>query len=212
MSGTGRAQRTRLEHRLTTARHGAKLLDRKQHIVAEELERLQLRAGLVRAQWEDLAAEAARWLGRAAALDGLARITSAAPQGRAEVLVHRETAMGVDYPADAHCRCPLTLQDTGSSALIRAAAAHRAALEAAVRYAAAQRAVRLLTAELTATRSRRRAVENRWIPQLEQQLLEVARQIEAQELEETLRLRWAADRRPRNRGPTAPTPDRTETA
>ncbi len=65
---------------------------------------------------------------------------------------------------------------------------------AGVRHAAVQRAQMLLAAELASTRTRQRAVENRWIPRLENQLLNIRRQLDAQELEESLRLRWAADR------------------
>ena len=74
-----------------------------------------------------------------------------------------------------------------------AAAAHRSALAAAVRHAAAQRAVLLVSAELAATRTRQRAVEKRWVPRLENELLAIRRQLGEQELEEGLRLRWAAD-------------------
>ena len=35
MSSTGRAGKLRVERRLMTARHGARLLDRKQHILAD---------------------------------------------------------------------------------------------------------------------------------------------------------------------------------
>ena len=55
MSSTGRAGKVRVERRLMTARHGARLLDRKQHILADELERFQLRMELSRAEWEELA-------------------------------------------------------------------------------------------------------------------------------------------------------------
>jgi vacuolar-type H+-ATPase subunit D/Vma8 len=68
-----------------------------------------------------------------------------------------------------------------------AAAVHRRALEAGVRYAAVQRAELLLAAELAATRTRQRAVENRWIPRLEDELQSIRRQLDAQELEESLR-------------------------
>jgi vacuolar-type H+-ATPase subunit D/Vma8 len=77
--------------------------------------------------------------------------------------------------------------------LYYAAAAHRSALSAAVRHAALQRAVLLVSAELAATRTRQRAVEKRWVPRLEGELLAIRRQLDEQELEEGLRLRWAAD-------------------
>jgi vacuolar-type H+-ATPase subunit D/Vma8 len=194
MSSTGRAAKVRVERRLVTARHGARLLDRKQHILADELERLALRTEIVRAEWEGLAREAALWLRRSAALDGSGRIESAAPVQRAEVRLRWGSAIGVLYPEDPECRLPAALRPGGSSALSHTAVVHRSALEAGVRYAAVQRAELLVAGELAATRTRLRAVENRWIPRLENELLTIRRQLEQQELEENLRLRWAADR------------------
>lgn len=194
MTSTGRAGKVRVERRLLTARHGARLLDRKQHILTDELERFQLLLELGREEWEELAKEAARWLRRAAALDGSGRIEAAAPLEPARVSVPWGSAMGVLYPEDPECRLPQAPPAGGSSALAYAAAVHRRALEAGVRYAAVQRAELLLSAELAATRTRQRAVENRWIPRLENELQSIRRQLDAQELEESLRLRWAADR------------------
>lgn len=193
MTSMGRAGKVRVERRLVTARHGARLLERKQRILADELERLQLRAELTRTQWEELAGEAALWLRRAAALDGSGRIGTAAPLEQAGVQLRWGSTMGVAYPEDPECQLPEAAPAGGSSALSYTAAVHRSALEAGVRYAAVQRAERLLTAELAATRTRQRAVENRWIPRLEQELMDIRRQLDAQELEESLRLRWAAD-------------------
>ncbi|GAA4024554.1 hypothetical protein GCM10023063_00690 [Arthrobacter methylotrophus] len=207
MSGTGRAAKVRIERRLVTARHGARLLDRKQHILADELERFQLREELTRSEWEALAREAALWLRRAAALDGTGQIEAAAPSEAAEVQMRWASAMGVPYPEDPECQLPAAPNAGGSSALSYAAVVHRKALEAGVRFAAVQRAEMLLTAELAATRIRQRAVENRWIPKLENELLAIRRQLEAQELEESLRLRWAADRSVANRGRPVPDSD-----
>ncbi len=200
MSGMGRAGKVRIERRLVTARHGARLLDRKQHILSDELERLQLRAELARGEWEQLATEAAAWLRRAAALDGSRQLEAAVPSDPAEVRMRWGSAMGVMYPEDPQCSLPAAARSGGSSALSYTAAVHRSALEAGVRYAAVQRAELLLAAELAGTRTRQRAVENRWIPRLENELLEIRRQLDAQELEESLRLRWAADRPSRNSG------------
>lgn len=194
MSSMGRAGKVRVERRLMTARHGARLLDRKQHILADELERLQLRAELTRTEWEELAREAARWLRRSAALDGSGHLQAAAPLELASVELRWVSTMGVAYPEDPECQLPAGAPAGGSSALSYTAAVHRSALKAGVRYAAVQRAERLLTAELAATRTRQRAVENRWIPRLEKELTDIRRQLDAQELEESLRLRWAADR------------------
>jgi len=116
--------------------------------------------------------------------------------------------MGVGYPEDPQCQLPAAPPAGGSSALAYAAALHRRALEAGIRYAAVQRAERLLTAELAATRTRQRAVENRWIPRLEKELMDIRRQLDAQELEESLRLRWAADRNAGTTRGAAPDADR----
>jgi len=184
----------RVERRLETARHGAELLDRKEQILGNELERLRQLAGQRRQEWEDRAREAATWLQRAAALDGSERIEAASPASPAEVEVRWGGAMGVSYPQDAFCRPPAAPPAGGSSALSYAGTAHRSALTAAVRHAAVKRAVLLVSADLAATRTRRRAVEKKWIPRLEDELLAIRRQLDEQELEEGLRLRWAADR------------------
>jgi len=192
MADTGRAGRVRLERRLTVARHGADLLDRKQRILADELERREIVASHTRVQWEELAAVAATWLRRAADLDGRAQITAAAPVSAARVEVTWAGAMGVAFPLEARAVLGQPTGSGGSSALSFAAAAHAAALQCAVEHAAAARAVLLVSDELAATRSRQHAVEKRWIPRLEDQLAQVRRALEALELEESLRLRWAA--------------------
>lgn len=200
MNATGRAGKVRVERRLRTARHGAALLDRKQRIMADELERLRLYAEGVREEWEVAAREAARWLRRAAALDGTTAVETAAPAARATFEVRWGVAMGVTYPAHAACVVPEGPLPGGSSALAFAVRAHREALGVGVRLAAAERAIALVGAELAATRSRQRAVENRWIPRLEAELDEIRRRLEEQEMEETLRVHWAAEKDERGRG------------
>lgn len=199
MSSAGRAGKVRVERRLMTARHGARLLDRKQHILADELERIELLADLAREEWEKMAREALLWLQRAAALDGIGQIEAAAPRHRAGVQLRWGHAMGVSYPENPACQLPAGPLPGGSSALSYTVAVHRSALEAGVRYAAVRRAALLLAAELAATQTRQRAVENRWIPRLEIELLDIRRKLDAQELEESLRLRWAADRNKQTR-------------
>ncbi|NYI42003.1 V-type ATP synthase subunit D [Demequina lutea] len=192
MADTGRAGRVRLERRLTVARHGADLLDRKQRILADELERLKIVASHSDARWQDLAAVAATWLRRAAALDGRAQIAATAPRVPARVEVTWGGAMGVAFPLEASGMSIPPTTAGGSSALSFAVAAHAEALEAAVEQAVATRAVQLVSAELAATRSRLHAVEKRWIPRLEDRLMAIRRALDALELEESLRLRWAA--------------------
>jgi len=193
MNDTGRAGRMRVERRLRTARHGAALLDRKRQIMADELERLQLHADRLRVEWETRARDASVWSQRVAALDGEEGIRSAAPAGTAQVEVQWGSSMGVTYPVDASCTAPVAPGPGGSSALSYATTAHRTAASAAVRLAAVQRAVVLVSGELEATHARQRAVEDRWIPRLEEQLRLIRRRLDEQELEEALRLRWAAE-------------------
>ncbi|MFC7861707.1 V-type ATP synthase subunit D [Arthrobacter koreensis] len=192
MSGTGRAARAETERRLETARRGAELLDRKQQILriaignrAESSEQSLLR-------FHAAAARAARWLGRSLALDGLGPIREAVPDTLAEADIRWGGAMGIAYPEGAAVTLPHRMPSTGSSALAYAAAAHREALAAAVVHAADERALLLLSRELAATRTRQRAVEHRWIPKLEADLERILRSLAEQELEESLRLRWAA--------------------
>jgi len=193
VNATGRAGKLRVERRLLTAQHGAELLDRKQRILADELERLHLKAARTEQVWLTAARDAESWLARTAALDGRELIAAAAPLTPAEVHVESWGAMGVTYPEDAQCEAPVAAPAGASSALTYAATAARAALAAAVRQAAAERAVLLVAAELNATRTRLRSVQKRWIPRLESELDTIRRQLLEQELQENLRLRWAAD-------------------
>jgi len=195
MSGApSRPARARLERRLAVAEHAAELLDRKQRIMADELERLELQADQSRAEWERLADAASIWLRRAAALDGRERIRAAAPLEAASVRVTWTSAMGAARPQDIRCRLPKVRVGVGSSALAFAAEAHRAALVAGVRHAVFEHARARLESELRATQVRRRAVERRWVPRLEAGVAEMSARLDEQEREENLRLRWAADR------------------
>ena len=194
MTDTGRAGRMRVERRLLIARHGADLLDRKRQIMTDELERLQLNAERVADEWSTRARDATGWLQRASALDGHARIREAAPAEPARLEITWSRAMGVAFPDSVSCGVPGLAGRGGSSALVYTATSHRDALVAGARCAAAERAVRLVQTELDATRLRQRAVEHRWIPRLERELDAIRRRLAEQELEEALRLRWAADR------------------
>lgn len=192
MSGTGRAARAEVERRLETARRGAELLDRKQRILRIAIQNRADRAEASRRRWEEAASAAGPWLGRALALDGLGRVREAVPAFPAEASVTWGGAMGISYPEDASVALPPQAPTAGSSALAYAAATHREALAAAVVHAADARALLLVTRELADTRTRQRAVENRWIPRLEDDLARIQRSLAEQELEESLRLRWAA--------------------
>ena len=85
--------------------------------------------------------------------------------------------MGIRYPATAACTVPPALT-WDSPVLAGARQAHRAALAAAARHAAATASVRLVDDEVRVTRYRLRAVQDRWIPGLEQTLAAVTFAIE----------------------------------
>jgi len=190
---TGRSGRLLLEHRLDAARRGADLLERKRRILAGELERLRLVTARTEQEWLVAAHDAARWAVRSQALDGAQHLTDAAARHPAEVEVSWHAAMGVVYPGEVAVRPGGGRPTGGSSALVLAARAHRVALDAAARHAAADRALRLVSAELEATRLRQQAIERRWLPRLVEQLRRLTMQLDELEREENLRMRWAAD-------------------
>jgi len=173
------------------ARRGAELLDRKLRILREETRRLRDVAAQTAADWDRCCADAERWLLRASMLGGERAIRLAGGGPAADVTISYGFTMGVRYPDGAACRIPAPDEWEGP-ALAAAREAHGRALEAAVRHAAAAEALRVVEAEMLATRYRLRAVKNRWIPRLEQALAEVTLALEEQELADSARLRLAA--------------------
>ncbi|WP_296666396.1 V-type ATP synthase subunit D [Demequina sp.] len=200
MPDVGRAARLRVQRLLTVARHGVDLLERKQRIVAAEHERLLLVADGLRIAWEESARDALVWTDRAAALDGWVAIEAAAPPQGATVQVQVARVMGVEFPDDGVADVPAHRRTGGSSTLRYAADAMTAAIEAAISYAAVRRATVIVAAELVATRTRRRAIEHRWIPHLEGELVRIERGLEELEREENLRVRWAMGAQQEARG------------
>lgn len=187
----GRAGRIWLVRRLETARRGADLLDRKLRILQGELARLQAAAAEAAAQWDRCQGEARTWLLRAALLGGERAIQLADDGQAADVRISYETTMGIRYPSGAVCAIPAAATWDGP-VVARARLAHRAALAAAAQHAAAGAAVRAVDSEVTATRRRLRAIQDRWIPRLEQALAEVTFTIEELERADAARLRLAA--------------------
>ena len=106
-----------------------------------------------------------------------------------------EHAIGVRYPADARAspsRSPTRVTARCRPPWSTARDRYRAALEAAVRHAAAQAAVRVVEAQEAATRRRLRAIEHRWLPRLEESLARVQLQLEENEHADGVLLRWAS--------------------
>jgi len=196
----GRAGRLWLQRRLRVAERGGDLLDRKLRILRGELGVLRAAQERSAVDWDRCSADAERWLLRAALLGGQRSIRLAADGGLADVNISYASVMGVSYPAGAACVIPEPGTWDGP-AIAGARQAHRTALAAAARHAAATEAVRLVEAETLATRYRLRAVKDRWIPRLEQALAEVTLAIEEQEIADAARLRLGTARRRRPRDP-----------
>jgi V/A-type H+-transporting ATPase subunit D len=193
----GRAGRSWLLARLRTAERGAELLDAKLRVLRREQHRYHLRAERTTATWTAAWQEAQTALLRAALLGGQRGIRSASTSAPVEAVVSWAEVMGVHHPRDAVLsggELPDTAATPGSSALLLAAAACRAALEAGAAHAVAAEAVRRIDAEVGATRRRLRAVQDRWIPRLRAALQEVDLELEEGEREDGVRLRWAAGR------------------
>jgi len=186
----GRAGRLWLTRRLQVARRGADLLDRKLRILQAELIRFRDFETRAAAEWDRRCAEAERWLLRASMFGGERAVRLAADGQSATVTIPYTVTMGVRHPASPACVIPASVTWDGPT-LTRTRQAHAAALEAGAQYAAAAEALRVIEAEVRATRYRLRAIENRWIPRLEQALAEVTFALEEQELADAARLRLA---------------------
>jgi V/A-type H+/Na+-transporting ATPase subunit D len=191
----GRAGRIWLRRRLAVARRGADLLDRKLRILRVEQQRYQLLTQRSATAWTDAHREAETWLLRAALVGGERAIRLAADGTDAEVAITWTTTMGVSHPVRATCQIPerqITAPTPDNTALVRAVAAYETALRAAVEHAVATAALRVVDAEVIATRRRVRAIDDRWIPRLTeaQRVLQFA--LDQQEHDDGVRLRWAA--------------------
>jgi V/A-type H+-transporting ATPase subunit D len=195
----GRAGRLWLTGRLRTAQRAATLLDRKLRILRTEQERFVLltrRTGEAAARTRRAADQ---WLARAAATGGQRSIRLARTDGPATVEVEWATVMGIRYPASAECHVPgpaTSAPVDGSAALTGARAAYQEALTAAVSHAVASAARRVVDREAAITRQRLRAINDRWIPRLDEALRELTQLLEETERAETVQLRWAATARP----------------
>jgi V/A-type H+/Na+-transporting ATPase subunit D len=186
----GRAGRLWLTRRLQVARRGADLLDRKLRILQAELGRFREAETQTATEWDRCCADAERWLLRASILGGERAVRLAADGQFATVAIPYTVTMGVRHPDSPACDIPASVTWEGP-VLTRTRQAHAAALEAAVRHAAAAEALRVIEAETLATRYRLRAIEDRWVPRLEQALAEVTLALEEQELADAARLRLA---------------------
>ncbi len=200
----GRAGRPWLAHRLEVARRGAELLDEKFRALARERARLEPLEAEARRTWERAAREADRALTRTAVLGGGSHLGPArAMAGTATVTVRWRAILGVPCPVDAEVGRLDPLAPGASAALLVAADAHRAALDAAARLGVLQAALRRLDEEVHATVLRRNAIRHRWIPAHEAAQAALLLALEELEREDATRSRWAADRAASGAEPTS---------
>lgn len=196
---TGRAGRLWLIDRLSAARRGADLLDRKRQLLRNELTELRERQGGADRELARVTARAENWALRSAVLGGERDIAlvAASLDGKARAEVGWENRMGVRYPSSTSLSCPdldpLAL-GLGNAALAPTTRAYRELLEAAVTCAALHRAVRSIEKELTATTRRVRAIERHRIPDLEQNLRSLQLRLDELDREDRVTARWAFER------------------
>ncbi len=193
----GRAGRPWLAHRLAVAQRGAELLDEKQRALARERRRLAPEVAAARAEWEDRAREAERWLARAVTLGGERQLALARLVPAADLTLRWHSIIGVTCPVEAVVGPPASPErelsaSGGSAALLEATAAHRRALAAAARLAVAEGALRRIEVELRATALRRNAIERRWIPAHADALAALELTLEELEREDGARVRRVA--------------------
>ena len=189
----GRGGRLWLQHRIEVASTGSDLLDKKRRALVQEHRRLRALARGTEAEWAKAAAEAETWVNRTAVMAGEEKLAMlAASHPRAEVTVRWRSAMGVTFASEARVELgpPPVAATGGSSAADVAVAAARRAVQAAVRDAAAQSALRRIGAELAITSRRQRALERRWLPELAAAATRLSGALDELEREEATRSLW----------------------
>lgn len=194
----GRSGRVWLRVRIDTATRAAELLEQKERVLLREEHRLRVLLHRTESGWNDACREAQIWIARATVLAGRRAISLAADPGGAASELQWRNSMGAYYPSEATCRLPerAALGDrTGTSAMTDAVRAHRHALERAVEHAAAQRAADEVDRELTATRRRRRMLEQRWLPALHTTLHNLEMSLEEHERDDAVHARGARQRK-----------------
>jgi V/A-type H+-transporting ATPase subunit D len=188
----GRAGRLWLSERLATAHRGAGLLERKREALRRELSRSEERVSRTRVAWKEACDAAERWMLRALMLGCRPALELAAATTRdAHARLEWRTALGVTYPRVAMCELPEPGIAIGPAPLRPAMQAYRQALDAGVRHAAATATHERLASELAGTSHRLRAVQERWIPRLEQTLATLELHLDEAEREAIVTLRWA---------------------
>ncbi len=194
----GRAGRTWLVRRLAAARRSSDLLDRRLLILRGQRSVFEQRTGDARTKVELLAAQAERSALRTALVAGEDALGFAAPPPTATVDITWSALIGARFPSEADVRLPEQPRDAHvppSASAVVATAAYRSLVVAVVDYAVLTAALRVVDDEVATTGLRLRAIEDHWIPRMEQARAAVELMLAENENGEAVRLRWAAARR-----------------
>lgn len=182
----GRAGRLWLQRRLVIARRGVDLLQRKLQILTMIHRRLVSETERTGRAWTAACAEAETWGLRAALETGRRQLRPSPP---AHVMIRWTETMGIRYPAEATCAPPDgPVPLAGSAALAEARQTAWEALKAAAAHAVAREAERRIAREVTVTRQRIRALQDRWIPRLTSAIKDIDLALEEAERSGTARL------------------------
>ena len=190
-----RAGRLRLVARYDLATHAAELLRSKEEALERERVRLKGHAKRTRGEWVSACDAAASALVRARMLGASRELAHRRATSAASMTPDWQASMGIVYPGAVACEPGERPAVTSTAALGPAIDAYRVALVAAGPHAAASEAVDRLSAELAATRRRRRAIEDRLLPTLGSELLELDLHLDELDRDEALRVRMAVQRR-----------------
>lgn len=186
----GRAGKLWLTRRIHSGKLAADLLDRKLQVLRVAYERYDAQRRTAEAAWREAWRAADKWGLRGAVSGGARQLRLSAPAEPARLRVAWEAVMGVRYPTGAECLLPEPSpvdRGPGGAALAQATIAYREAVQAAAAYGAAAAACQVLNGEIVATRRRLRAINDRWIPRLEQRLDRLRQELDETEREESFR-------------------------
>lgn len=184
----GRAGRLWLVQRLAVAHRAADLLDRKLQVLATERDKATATAEQTGREWDAACRDAQDRLLRAVLLGGERAVRLAGGGPDAKVTVSYTVTMGAHHPAGAQYSAG-SPEGWDGAAIAAARQAHRTALAAAVRHAAAAAALAVIEKETRTTQYRLRAVRDRWIPVLSEALSRVESALEEMERDDAARLR-----------------------
>ncbi len=192
-----RAGRLRLIDRLELGRHGVDLLHSKEEVLQRERVRLQAHVTRTEHRWAGCCRDAAASLLRSRAFgasDELSSIVTRSPEP-ATATPHSETSMGITYPGIIDVTPGPEPTLTSTAALRPTVDAYLLALQAGADHAATTEALRRLSAELNTTRRRRRAIEQRLIPRLTEELHSLDLHLDELDRDEATRVHLAVTKR-----------------